>query len=361
MAFLTVVVASLVAAVAMEGVIAFAQNRNLYDVGGGRKIHKVATPRLGGVAIMAGFIAGLGVAMLHAFSGDPRFVMHVAVSRWLVLALGGAVMFFLGLWDDLKPIAARHKLIVQILVATSVVMGEWRFIGFSHLPDLMRQLPVWVSGLITVGWIVGMSNAINLIDGMDGLSAGISVLAAAAFGIMHAMAGHFFSSLVACAVAGALLGFLGHNFPFPGRSARIFMGDSGSLSLGYALAVLPLMNPVMGPGTGSSQTLGLFSCMAVLSIPIIDTLNAIRRRQKAHIAFSVPDKRHIHHILLDLGFSVRQVLAIAYSATAIMGASAVLAFSVSRLVGAAIMIAVTAVLLAFWVQAYHTHKARQLH
>lgn len=358
MSFATAFVSFVVSAVLTMGVLVFARRRNLYDACGGRKIHKVATPRIGGIAIFAGFLAGLALALSCAVSGDPRFAITGHAARWTALALGAFVMFFLGLMDDLRSIPARYKLIVQILVATAVVSEQWRFVGFSHFPDLLSSMPVWVSSLITVGWIVGLANAINLIDGVDGLAGGIAVIAAGTFAAMQALAGNMFPSLAGYAVAGAALGFLVHNFPFSGRGARIFMGDGGSLFLGYALAVLPLMHPDAESAPKSTLIPGLFACVAVLSIPIIDTLNAIRRRHKAHVAFIVPDRRHIHHILLELGFSVRQVLAIAWGTTCILAASALFAFKVSRRAGAILMVAEIAILLALWALAYKVHRAR---
>lgn len=120
------------------------------------------------------------------------------------------------------------------------------------------------------------------------------------------------------------------------------------------------MHPHVGPEPKIVLTPGLLACTAVLAISIIDTLNAIRRRSKARVAFSVADRRHIHHILLDLGFSVRQVLAIAWGTTAVMSASAITAFTVSRSVGAVLMVSVLALLLAFWALAYKAHQARAL-
>lgn len=351
------VVAFAVTFCSMFGVLRFANRKGLYDSVGGRKIHTGKVPRLGGIAIFLGFATAVAACIVMFRSGISDLGR---ATTWYTLALGAVAIFGLGLFDDLKPIPARVKLVVQVLVAVAVVADGWRFRGFGIAPDILASGPAWIPLILTAGWIVGITNAMNLIDGIDGLAGGLAVIASAAFGVMHLGMGNTTAALLAFTVCGSALGFLVHNFPFPGRPARIFMGDSGSLFLGYVLAVLPLAMP-LSAGTAvagtPANTLGLLAPFTVLAIPILDTLNAIRRRTKAHVSFAVADRRHLHHILLGLGFSVRQILATLYSVAIVLSGAALLSLDMSSAEGTILILSVLTVLALTWVLVYFRHDS----
>jgi len=339
-------------------VIAFARSKELYDSVGGRKIHTGKVPRLGGIAIFSGFAVST-IAILSV-RGIP---VSGQSASFPTLALGAVAIFGLGLFDDLKPIPARIKLVVQVLVAVAVVADGWRFRGFGIAPDILASGPAWIPVILTALWIVGVTNAMNLIDGIDGLAGGLAAIASATFGVILLEAGSPVPALIAFALCGACLGFLVHNFPFPRRSARIFMGDSGSLFLGYALAVLPLA--VSAPAvsmpataaTAATKSIGLLVPFTVLAIPILDTLNAIRRRTKAHVSFATADRRHLHHILLGLGLSVWHILALLYSVAVILACAAMLSLRLPLWEGATLLISGLTMLSLIWMLAYYRHDA----
>jgi UDP-GlcNAc:undecaprenyl-phosphate GlcNAc-1-phosphate transferase len=179
-------------------------------------------------------------------------------------------------------------------------------------------------------WIVGIANAVNLLDGMDGLAGGISLIGVAVWAILFFKSGQSLPAQAACAAAGAILGFLFFNFP----PASIFMGDSGSLFLGYLLAVLPLL----GYSQNQMES-GLVPAITVCLIPILDTFAAILRRWRRGVSFLTPDKYHVHHKLLNLGFSTRQILAIIYTLCIVLGACVLAGIYVSPFLSFVLMMA----------------------
>ncbi|MFZ4616382.1 MAG: MraY family glycosyltransferase [Rectinemataceae bacterium] len=231
-----------------------------------------------------------------------------------VLLGGAAAIHGMGLADDFKNLRAYFKFGVQLAVAIAVAAAGYRF---EYLPGSGSGIPLGVfSWIITIVWIVGLSNAINMIDGMDGLAGGISLIAALSFGGLSLALGQAEGAIVAFALAGAIVGFLFFNFP----PARIFMGDSGSLFLGYCLAILPLL----GTGAFPSE----FSFLAsgtVVAIPVLDVFAAILRRRRRGQGVMTPDREHLHHKLMDLGLDARQILAIVYASAIGLGVAGMLA------------------------------------
>jgi UDP-GlcNAc:undecaprenyl-phosphate GlcNAc-1-phosphate transferase len=211
----------------------------------------------------------------------------IPLSRTQLFALlGGGVLFFaLGLSDDLWHLSARPKFALQIIFALAVA---WAGINVGTLFGTV-VLPLWLSYVLTVFWIVGIVNTINFVDGLDGLSAGISAVAFLAILVLSLARGDYFFSLVSLAVLGALLGFLPYNF-YP---ARIFVGDGGAMLMGYYLATVALL------GFFKQATVIAFLLpLLILLVPITDTAFAILRRLMAGKPITAPDKKHIHHRLL---------------------------------------------------------------
>lgn len=261
------------------------------DVPNERKVHSVPMPRCGGLAIFGGFIIG------YMIYGDPTVQM-------LSILLGAFIMVLVGFIDDINPIRARTKFFFQILAAGIVVIygstyfHEITFLGWN------LNLPVWASMILSILFIVSAANAINLIDGMDGLAAGISAInfgtiAIIAF-IMNKIGG--LDIILSLIMLGSTLGFLGHNFP----PAKIFMGDSGSLFLGFMIAVISLL------GFKMTTITSLVVPLLILAIPIFDTLFAILRRLLKGESIGKPDKEHFHHQLLKMKFGTRKTVIVIY-------------------------------------------------
>lgn len=307
---ITFILAFILVLVLVPLITGLAHRKGWYDAVGGRKIHAGQIPRLGGVGISLGFLAALPLAVVTIRTLYPALAVP-GPSFWPLLAVGFG-FHVLGLVDDFKNLSARLKFGLQFLFALLVVAAGFYFrVVEVPVPPYRIQLG-FVGPILTVIWILGIVNAVNLIDGMDGLAAGISLIGAVVWAVLYYKAGQYLPALAATAMAGAVLGFLFYNFP----PATIFMGDSGSLFLGFLLAILPLLG-----GPADQVETGLVPAITICLIPILDTLAAILRRWRRGVSFFTADKYHLHHKLLNLGFDARQILAIIYGLCTILGAS----------------------------------------
>lgn len=266
----------------------------------GRRMHKVPIPRIGGLAIFIGFALTI--------------LAFCPVSRFLTVALfGGLIIVVMGVLDDIFALNAWLKLAVQIAVAFFAIV-EGITIDFISLGSDMIPLGNWAIP-VTMIWIVGLTNSINLIDGLDGLACGVSIICSMSLFVVMLILGDFSSALVIAIVIGACLGF----FPFNAHPAKIFMGDTGAQTLGYLLSLISIQ--------GVFKTHTVFSFLIPLSIfglPIFDTLFAIIRRLIHGKSPFSSDRGHIHHRLIDMGFGQRKSVGILYSICGILGIAAVL-------------------------------------
>lgn len=291
-----------------------------------RRIHKVAVPRLGGVALYISIIVALVVCM--AIGG--RWPKEGGLAG---IAAGGTLIFVLGLLDDLESIPAKIKFLVQILAACAAYSLGVRIQKLFTVPlslDFLSFLPFIHSAptqslvdlgpfaiFVTVLWLVGIANAVNLIDGMDGLAAGVSAIAAVAIwavALTTVPGSHNatpYPALIAAVLAGALVGFLRWNF----NPARIFLGDSGAYLSGFILGCLAVTG-VMKKST-ALLTLGL--PLLILFFPLLDTCMAIVRRLARKQSPFTPDAEHIHHRLLRTGLSQKNVAYVIYTGSGILG------------------------------------------
>lgn len=284
----------------------FATRRGLVDRPGGRKVHESPIPRLGGVAIFAGVAIAIGLQI----AGEMRLgwggtlVSHGTIDlRTLGVLLGMTIIFLVGLWDDLSNLSPGMKLAGQILAAGVVVASGLRieYVG-DPLGGGLIGLGL-VSIPITLIYIVGFTNVINLIDGLDGLAAGVSAIAATSLLVLAAQGNRLDAAALAAAVIGACIAFLRYNF----NPASIFMGDSGALFLGFTLATISLMGVMK-----STATIALAVPLLIIGVPIFDTASAIIRRVLHQRPIQEADKGHIHHRLLGRGFNQRQTVLIIY-------------------------------------------------
>jgi len=260
--------------------------------------HKRPVPRVGGLALAAAFI---GVEIL-ATAMWPEQVQKG--SGDLVVLLSSLAMFTLGFWDDLKPLGAKRKLAGQVLIATAVCAFGVEIQQF-RVPFSSTIIPLGGWGtFLTIFWLVGMTNLINLIDGVDGLAAGICLMLMVLLAYVGHQGGSF--GLLASGMAGALLAFLWFNFP----PARIYLGDGGAYFLGFQIGLFAIVSSHKG-----TVFAALVAPLFVLALPIADTALAILRRGLRGLPIFRPDRRHIHHHLLDMGLSRRKVVLYIYAVT----------------------------------------------
>lgn len=307
--------AFLVSALVVPIVRRIAARQGIGDHPGERKVNVRFIPRMGGLGIIAGTMAAV---LLDSLFGNRAFVGFTPATG-IALALGLVVV--LGAYDDIRGVGSLGKLSVQILAASFVITGGL-MIHQIRLP-FIEPIPLGMFALpVTLLWLVGVTNAVNLIDGLDGLAAGVSAVAAATFAALGLHAGHEAAVVLSLALLGGSIGFLVYNF----HPASIFMGDTGSLFLGFLLATISLMLMQEGPTAGLGSS--LIIPVVVLAVPIIDTSIAFFRRVRKGMHPLKPDKEHIHHRLMDLGLTHRQTVVITYAAATVLGVSA---FSMSRL------------------------------
>ena len=291
------------------------------DVPNDRRVNKKPMPRLGGIAVIAGFFVST-IYLLISMSIEGKLVLFEEDMLWLKLVGFFVGIIILGITcfiDDTKGIHSLTKLIVQIVVALIVVACGIRIENFE-IPFLNGQaeLNIVLSYIITVCWIVGVTNAINLIDGLDGLSSGISLISCISLLIIFTLNGSPLIAIVLItALGGAISGFLPYNL----NPAKTFIGDTGSNFLGFSLAVISIL------GVAKTYTaLVLIAPIIVLALPLFDTLFAIFRRiknGKSLKAVFKADKGHLHHRLMQKGYTQKQAVFILYGITATFGMFAV--------------------------------------
>jgi len=271
-----------------------------------RRMHKKPIPRLGGLAIFLGFLFAV--------------LLFADINRSLQgILLGAVVIVVLGMIDDIVPLNALLKFCVQILAALIVVLyGDIRIETFTN-PNIFSSNPYIHLGFwsipVTVIWIVAITNAVNLIDGLDGLAVGVSSIASFSLLVIAVILSEWNLAIVMAALAGACIGFMPYNL----NPAKIFMGDTGSTFLGFILATISIQ--------------GLFKFYAIVSfavpflimgLPLFDTMFAIGRRVLSGKSPMAPDRGHVHHRLIDMGFNQKQSVTILYLMSGLLGLSAVI-------------------------------------
>ncbi|MFZ1082076.1 MAG: hypothetical protein WAO19_09130 [Candidatus Kryptoniota bacterium] len=299
-----------------------------------RKIHKRTMPRMGGVAVFLSFISTL--VLLHfllpqqkldgilAEIGDPNYV-----GSWLLISVSFIAIIVLGVYDDIWTLKPGEKFLVQIMAGALVYLAGFS-IKFITDPFSGGTFALGLFSLpLTVLWVVGITNAFNLIDGLDGLASGVALIASLTISSIALLHHDYTTAVIGIALAGAVIGFLRYNF----NPARIFLGDSGSLFLGFTLAVLSIQSSTKG-----STAFSVLVPLLALGVPIMDTSLAMLRRilrsflpdqslqsgfKKLHSMF-LPDRRHIHHQLLAHGLSHRDAVIVLYIASCTFGLCAFL-------------------------------------
>ncbi len=309
-------------------------SRGIVDQPGGRRINKGPIPRMGGLAIVLAFwlvILGFGITQPWAIEFTERSFLGIDRNLFGVL-LGAFILAVTGIVDDVRSLPPFVKLGAQLLAAICIPLFGIHIQWLAHPlggPDI--QLPRWLDTLLIIGWIVGMINVVNWLDGLDGLATGISGIAAL---ILFFLSTAIFvnqpaTALLAIILFGGCLGFLGYNF----NPAKIFLGDSGSMFLGFLLAIIAVISG------GKLATAGL-----VLGIPILDALWVVCRRifsgQKPWSA----DRKHLHHRLLDAGLSQKQTVVLYWAFSALFGSIALVSRTIGKTWAGVSIVAVMVVL-----------------
>lgn len=311
--YLCLFVASLVATLATTPLARrIAVRVGAVDYPNARRINKTPIPRMGGIAIFCGIVAAFVVQYLGTtYLGWPVVLVpspRLEVNYWL-LVLAFLVIFATGLLDDRYSLKPLQKLAGQVLAAVLAVVGGLVIGDISNPLGGPFVSLGWLAYPVTVIYLVAYTNIINLIDGLDGLAAGISALASLTMFVLSVLAGRLDAAALAIAVVGSSLGFLRYNF----HPASIFMGDSGALTLGFALGAVSLLSVTRFAGLTT-----IIVPLVIAAVPIIDTFSAIVRRLRGHVSIGHADRGHIHHRLMAEGFDQRQAVLLMYAWTALL-------------------------------------------
>ncbi len=301
-----------------------------------RGLHSEPMPLMGGIAIVLGFMI---TVLLMSF-----FVEDFIATEFVGFIVGGFIIVILGMLDDIYVLSAKFKLIVQLIVAVIVVETGTRI-------DVIMW-PYWeylkdFNAPITVIWIIGVINAVNLIDGVDGLAAGVTSIAALCLTILCIISGTTTAVVLTSTLAGACLGFLPRNF----SPAEVYMGDTGSTFLGYVLAVSSCIGVYK-----SYAILSVFISVFAMALPIFDTIFAMTRRAINHKPIMSADRGHLHHRLIDSGYTHRQAVMILYGLSAISAVIAILIAVQNFQATVVVLVFFIVILLMLYVYRSRTNK-----
>ena len=315
-------------------IIKLCKKFSLYDYQNARKIHSGNIPRLGGVGIFLSFIiASVVFLSINDVSN---------LNKILPIMIAGTIVFIFAVLDDLLTLPALAKLIVQ-LIAVSVVV----FNGFRFKQIFSWVLPTPVSLILTFGWILGVINAYNLIDGLDGLCGSFSISAIITLGVLYMLTGN--PEFILCFIlAAAVFGFLCFNWP----PAKLFMGDAGSQFLGFMISVFPLFE------SNDVFEFNKFLIMIVITaFPVFDTIAAIWRRLRDKRPIMSPDRSHLHHKLLNMGYTKKSALYLLCFLQILLCTSVIISYFLGARRGMALLIESTAFVTLFFSFVHYTNRA----
>lgn len=276
---------------------------NAMDIPNERKVHKVPIPRLGGLAVFLAFLLG--------------YMLYGTISTQMIsILIGGFIIILTGIVDDISSVPARYKFLCQIIAGAIVVLYGKLYFNDLTILGFTLTFPTWINMILSIIFIVAIVNAINIIDGLDGLSSGISSI----YFLTIAILGFTLNSLggldviLSLIMLGSTLGFLVHNFP----PAKIFIGDTGSMFLGFMIAIIALL------GYKVTTITSIIIPLIILFIPIFDTILAIIRRLLKKESIGHPDKEHLHHQLLRMTSSPTKTILIIYAMNGIFSLISIL-------------------------------------
>lgn len=300
----------------------------------GRRVHTMAIPRLGGVAIY--FSIGLALSTLPLVSNALTHSLRAHTPEFFITLVPASLVLLLGIYDDLRGTNAVVKFLALGFISSLFYAMGGRietlvvpFIGAVHLPAIIGYL-------LTVFWLVGISNAFNLIDGMDGLAPGAALFSSIVILLLALAAGNPLMIVVTLVLSGALIGFLRYNF----NPASIFLGDSGALFVGFLLAALSVIS-----AQKSTTAVAVITPLLAFGLPVVDTGVSMARRLISGRPIFAGDGEHIHHMLLARGWSQRRVVLMLYSVCAMFGLAAALSTQTSTPVGALVLFVISAAVI----------------
>lgn len=320
--------------ISMPIIIHFCNKHNLYDYQDARKIHSGNISRLGGVGIAFAFTTAAALYLI--------FNTQLSTMKSLPILIAGLIIFGFGLLDDILTLPAIVKLIVQLAASALVTFNGYRFTQIFGW-----VLPIPISYILTFGWIVGVINAYNLIDGLDGLCGSLSFSAVVTLGVLYSLSSNMEAGL--CFIlAGAILGFLCFNWP----PAKLFMGDDGSQFLGFMVATIPLYS------SSDIFEYNKFLIMLILTaFPVFDTIAAIWRRLRDKRPIMSPDRSHLHHKLLNIGYTKQQALRLIVFIQILLCTMVILSFFIGKLKGTAMLLEGFIFMVIFFSVIHYTNRA----
>lgn len=308
---LTFVISVLIASMLIPRILLIATRKKLYDVPDARKVHTKAIPRLGGVSfyptILFSFCCVFTLRLLFGYEVESVRAEFM-IPELLLLVCGMTLLYLTGIADDLVGVRYRQKFLVQIICASFFPLaGLW----INNLYGLfgIHEIPFWIGVPITIFSIVFITNAINLIDGIDGLASGLSSVSLVVFGVLFLMEELWAYSMIAFATLGVLVPFFYYNvFGSADRARKIFMGDTGSLTLGYIISFLAIKYSMCNEEVKAFTPGAIVIAAGTIIIPTFDVIRVVIVRMRNGKSPFEPDKNHIHHKLLAMGFSVRRAM-----------------------------------------------------
>lgn len=331
--FLFIGIAAILSLISMPVIIGICKKLKLYDYHDERKIHSGDIPRLGGVGIVASFVITSAI-FLHT-QNTLNTMDHLSIY------IAAGIIFVFAIVDDLLNLPAIVKLIVQ-LVAVSVVT----FNGYHFTQIFGWQLPKVFAIILTFGWILGVTNAYNLIDGLDGLCGSLSITTIITMGILYYLSGNN-EAIICFMLAGSIFGFLCFNWP----PAKLFMGDNGSQFLGFMIATLPLYS------SGDVFEFNKFLIMIVLtSFAVFDTIAAIWRRIRDKKPIMAGDRSHLHHKLLNMGYTKQAALYLIVFLQSLLCISVIISYYLGRLKGMALLLESFSFMVLFFSIIHYTNR-----
>ena len=306
------VASALFAVLIIPNILLISYKRRLFDIPDSRKVHKVPVPRLGGLSFLPVILISfcLVTAFYYYYIGTPLngFSAEKVLCDFLSLMVGSMLLYLVGVRDDLIGVGYRYKFIVQIFAAILLIWpGGW----LNSLGGLLgiHALPALVGMPLTILAVVYITNAINLIDGIDGLASGLSYIALVVLGILYAIKGEYLYALLAFSTLGVLVPFWFYNvFGNAQRGHKLFMGDAGSLTLGYILSMLAIHLSIKDPADTDLRNPQMVVAFSTLIVPMFDVVRVVLHRLRNKKNPFLPDKNHFHHKLLRTGMRVRMVM-----------------------------------------------------
>jgi UDP-GlcNAc:undecaprenyl-phosphate GlcNAc-1-phosphate transferase len=292
-------------------ILVISHKKRLYDVPDARKVHTMPVPRLGGLSFFPVILMSMFLVIgfrLYFWDVDTSSLSFNMLYEYLFLFVGMTLLYLVGVCDDLVGVGYRYKFAVQIAAAFLLVLsGNW-FDSFGGLFGIY-SVPVWVGVPFTVFIVVYITNAINLIDGIDGLASGLCCIALSVLSVIFFLRGQYVYALLAICTLGILMPFWCYNvFGNANRGHKLFMGDAGSLTLGYVISFLIIHMSVTNEVSPTLSNPYMVIAFSTVLVPLLDVIRVVLHRLREHKNPFLPDKNHLHHKLLRTGMRVRMVM-----------------------------------------------------